>query len=271
MMDSGHFNTQRERIPGTIATEMMGDETIKIVSLNRAQRANAIDIETAAALAREFEALPDSVKVVVLRSQGGVFSAGVDLEVLDSLSSAPDEAFIRNVVYGTFQRVITLIAHCPVPVIAELQGPALGAAADIVLACDLCVASEEAWIEETWNSFGLIPALGGAFELTRAVGRRRALKLLLSAPRLTASECQALGLIQEVVSSGAVRQAATDLALSIATNERETIVAMKAMVRHDSSSHLSAYLSAAVDQQIPLIQAAAFRDRLIAAKTRVHS
>jgi enoyl-CoA hydratase/carnithine racemase len=250
----------RER--SSVDVEWRDQESIKVVRFHRSGRANALDVEMVQLLIAELSDIPDSTKVVILRSDGRVFSSGVDLDLLRELARSTSPAFVRGTVYGTFQELIRRISTCSIPVIAEVQGPALGAAADLVLSCDLCVASENSWIEETWIAVGLISALGGAFELTKAVGRHRALEMLLTARKITSDECLRLGIYQSVVPPEQLSSAALTLAREICTSDKSAIEACKSLVRQDSSPGLANYLATAQERQLQLIFSEQFRKDL---------
>lgn len=242
-----------------VSIEWFDDQSIKVVRFHRPERANALDVITVQAISQEINSIPDKTKVVILGSIGTTFSAGVDLSLLEKLATTSSSEFIRQTVYGAFQGLIRSISTCPVPVIAEIQGPALGAAADLVLACDLCVGGEEAWIEETWTVYGLISALGGSFELTNVLGRYRSLEALLTARRLTSVECYQLGIFQSVVPSESLSNSVMELARRIAQLDRSTLEACKSLVRRQSEPELMANLRSARDFQIPLILSEDFR------------
>jgi enoyl-CoA hydratase/carnithine racemase len=243
-------------------------EEIKIVEFARLECANALDLSTTEMLSHEILSVPDEIKVIVLRSKGRVFSAGADFELLQQIARERRADFTRSAVYGAFQGLIRSIATCPVPVIVEVQGAALGAGADLVLSCDLCVAGEEASIEETWSRYGLISALGGSFELTRAVGRFRALEIMLSARRVTSQECLSLGLFNVVVPGDSLRTTTMKLAANISALDRATIEACKSLIRSDSQSGLATYSGNALDKQLSLIMSENFRDQVGAIQHR---
>lgn len=221
------------------------------VRICRSRRGNSLTPDVARDLGAAIEHAGSSARCVVLESEGGIFCAGADLEFLLGLEGSTTE-HVEQVVYECFQGMIRAICQCPVPVVARLQGGAAGAGADLLLACDLVVASDRAWIQESWIEIGATSALAGAHHLTRSVGRVRALDLLLSSRRIGAHEALALGLVNRVVHPGQLDEAVADLCATVLERDPEAVRAMKALVRvgdqrsRDSALSVGARLQSAL-------------------------
>jgi enoyl-CoA hydratase/carnithine racemase len=241
-----------------VATDV-GDT--RTVTITRSERANSLDLETVANLTAAVIGADDTTKVLVLGSSGEVFCGGADKQLLADLAS-DDHGALRGLAYSTFQRLIVAIAECPVPVIMRIQGPALGAGADLAMAGDLKIASQNAWLEETWVKYGLVAALGGAYELTSTIGRSAALHTLLTAHRLDAHRCFELGLFQNVVKTVELDTTIDALTGVICQLDRAAIVATKAMVRRISDPGLLSCLRDARERQLVLFGSDGFRQAL---------
>lgn len=164
----------------------------------RPERHNAFDEELIGALA---EALgeageDDEVRVVVLAGEGRSFSAGADLAWMRR-AAAYDEAANRADARALALMLKTL-DECPKPVVARVQGAALGGGAGLVAACDIAIAAERATFGTTEVRLGLVAAVISPFVL-RAIGPRQARRLLLTGERIDAARALAIGLVHEVV------------------------------------------------------------------------
>jgi len=167
------------------------------VTLNRPERRNALTRSMLRELRLVFEAHAEQedLRLGILAGAGPVaFSAGGDLDDLAVLeSSAELEAFAREGLAA-----LDAIRGFPVPTVAALNGVTLGEAAELALACDMRVAAPDAWIGFVHAHLHLSPAFGGGTDLVRLLGRARALELLATARRLSASEAYALGIVNRV-------------------------------------------------------------------------
>jgi 2-(1,2-epoxy-1,2-dihydrophenyl)acetyl-CoA isomerase len=147
----------------------------------------------------------DSVRCVVIAGAGGHFCAGADLrqsfqddpQLMDHLESYMD----------AFHGLIQSIVRCPKPVIASLEGAAVGFGADLAFACDLRVAASTAYVQEKFVNLGLMPDGGGTFWLPRLVGTARAMQMILLAERVEATELLRLGVVASVVTPPGLREA----------------------------------------------------------------
>lgn len=175
------------------------ENRIGIITLNRPDKLNAFsaamhaDLRTALAAMAEDEA----VRVVVLTGAGRAFSSGQDLT-----EGLPRHADGRIDLSGPLARdynpLIQRLMAFPKPVIAALNGPAVGASANIALACDIVVAARSAYIQEAFSKIALVPDAGGTWILPRLVGVKRAVALCLTADKVNADEARAMGLVYKV-------------------------------------------------------------------------
>lgn len=172
------------------------NERIAWLKLNRPQSFNAmndglVDELQQALLDAEKD---EEVRVIVLTGEGKAFCAGGDLSYLESLHSVQQRTdFIEKV--GLLTKTITLMSK---PVIAMVNGVAAGAGANLMLACDLIYASENAKFAQSFLKVGLIPDCGGLYFLPKTVGLHKAKELMFTADLINATEALNLGMVNKV-------------------------------------------------------------------------
>ena len=187
------------------------EESFAVITLNRPP-ANAIS----EALIRELnDALAsveqdDSVRAVIITGSGDrIFCAGADLG--SAFSGGQVDAFIR---FGN--AVLRKIERFPKPVIAALNGHALGGGCEIAMACHLRVLKESARMGQTESNLGIIPGFGGTQRMPRLIGRAKALEFMILGTQVPAAECLALGLVNKLTKDGETLNEAKALARQIA-------------------------------------------------------
>jgi enoyl-CoA hydratase len=189
---------------------------LAIVTIDRPRVLNALNAATFDDLAAAFDALAAdaSIRVVLLTGVGGrAFAAGADIRELAALNPDDAKAFaLRG--QGVFRTIETLGK----PVIACIQGFALGGGCELAMACTLRIAADDARFGQPEVKLGVIPGYGGTQRLPRLVGRGRALKLLLTGAVIDAHEALRIGLVDEVVSPDRLMTRATALAFEIIAN-----------------------------------------------------
>lgn len=187
---------------------------VATLSINRPASRNALALQTMAELDSALgEVLGGTARVLVIRGVGAhAFCAGGDLKELERMRSESDAAAMARRMWATLDRIPAL----DIPVIAGLNGDALGGGAELAVACDFRVAASHARFGFAQIKLGLMPAWGAGERLSALVGRGRALHLLLSGETLTAEEAMRAGVIEEVVESARFDERLDVLALSIA-------------------------------------------------------
>jgi len=173
------------------------------VVLDRPSRRNAMGGTMREDLAEVFEVAAGDwergdVRVIVLRGEGGAFCAGGDVANLLRMHSSGDDEGLRTLL-SKGERVVRAIRAFPGPVIASIDGPAVGAGLTLALACDLRVCTDESMLGMAFAKIGLHPDWGGTFLLTRAVGEARALDLCLTARIVLGPEAERIGLVHHSV------------------------------------------------------------------------
>jgi enoyl-CoA hydratase len=193
---------------------------VRVLVLNRPRARNAIDRMTAEAIegaVDEFEERAD-LRVMVIRAAGPAFCAGMDLK-----------AFLRGERPSTQRRGFAGIVECPPakPTIAAVEGPAVAGGFEIVLACDLVVASTTASFALPEVRRGLVAAGGGLLRLPTRLPMHRALEIALTGESLSALEADVLGLLNRLTPPGEAHGVALSLARSIAVNGPLALAATK--------------------------------------------
>jgi len=192
---------------------------VEVVTLNRPGRRNALSLD----LMRELiEALDEAgrdqdVRAVILAASGKVFSSGHDL---GEMTGRDINEYRR--LFDVWSELMTKVQSIPQPVIAEVQGVATAAGCQLVATCDLAVASEQAAFATPGVKIGLF-CTTPMVALSRAVGRKRALEMLLTGEMVPASTAAEWGLVNQVVPPGELREASLRLAARIAQASSLTV------------------------------------------------
>lgn len=168
------------------------------VTMARPEVFNAFDELMIAELERAFAQLGDDsgVRAIVLAGEGKHFSAGADLRWMQRASAASVEWNLDDA--RRFAAMLARIETCPKPIVARVQGAALGGGVGLACACDIAIAAESASFCVSETRFGILPAVIGPYVIN-AVGKRQAKRLALTATRIAAAEALAIGLVQQVV------------------------------------------------------------------------
>lgn len=190
------------------------DQSVAILTINRPAVLNALSTQTLDELRQALLDLQrdEAVRVVVLTGAGEKsFVAGADIKELAQQTPVSLRALGQ-----AGQRVFDLVETLGKPVIAAINGFALGGGCELAMACTIRLASENAKLGQPEINLGLIPGYGGTQRLARLVGRGRALDMLLTGAPINAQEAYRIGLVNRVVPAGELMAAATALATQLA-------------------------------------------------------
>jgi enoyl-CoA hydratase/carnithine racemase len=238
------------------------DGAVLTVTLDRADQLNAQTPATWTALAGVGASLDDDVRVVVLRGAGRSFSAGLDRSLfsadpatnggLGELGRMPAEEAQERI--RAYQAGFRWLRSPGVVSIAAVQGHAIGAGAQLALACDLRVFTEDAALSLPEVTLGLVPDLTGTSNLVELVGYSRALEMCLTGRAVSAAEARAVGLANLVVGASELDAAVADLIAAITAHpiraSRATAALVRSAVRNDPTAQDAAERAA----QVPLLQ-----------------
>jgi len=208
--------------------------SIAIITLNRPEVRNAIDAATGLAVDAALTAAEtdETVRVVVLTGHGPAFCAGADLKALDA---GEPEAFVEDRGWAGVTSRDRLK-----PLIAAVEGPALAGGCELVLACDLAIASTDASFGLPEVKHGLIAAAGGAARLPHQVPAKVAMEMLLTGDAVPAERALALGLVNAVVPRGCALDTAIALANRIALHPPLAVAATRTIADHSAEHGLAA-------------------------------
>jgi enoyl-CoA hydratase/carnithine racemase len=229
-------------------------EGIMSITLNRPETRNAISDEDMLKSLMDSLAEADhdmSIRVVVLTGAGRAFCSGGNLNRMGESGGLSDRVPAqtwRNYRAG-IQQLPLLFEAMEVPVIAAVNGPAIGAGCDLACMCDMRIAAESAQFAESFVKVGLVPGDGGAWLLPRIVGFSKACEMALTGDTLSAEQALACGLVSAVVQNDALLSEAHRLALRIAANPPHIVRMTKRLLRAAHNSNLPAVLEAAAAMQ----------------------
>jgi enoyl-CoA hydratase/carnithine racemase len=188
------------------------DGAFACLTLNRPEKRNALSLEMMQSIIAALHQIgkDPNIKVVILGAKGKVFSAGHDLgEMVDRELDAYQHLF------GVCVEMMELIQTIPQPVIAVVQGPATAAGCQLVATCDLAVAADTAWFATPGVKIGLFCSTP-MVAVSRSIGRKRMMEMLLTGDPIPAAEAKAAGLVNRVVPADQLESAARELAEKIA-------------------------------------------------------
>ncbi len=207
----------------TIIVETRG--RVGLITLDRPEALNALNeqlIEELSEALDEFEA-DDEIGCIVITGSEKAFAAGADIKEMASKSFV--EAYVGDFL-GPWDR----LARCRKPTIAAVCGFALGGGCELALMCDIILAAENAKFGQPEIQLGIMPGAGATQRLTRAVGKAKAMEMILSGRRMDASEAEECGLVTRVVPSAALMEETMIVADKIAANSRAAVMMAKEAV-----------------------------------------
>lgn len=205
--------------------------------VNRPQALNALNTATLAELevAIATVAADSAARALLLTGAGEkAFVAGADISEMQSLNATQAAAFSQ-----AGMRVMHALEALPVPVIALVNGYALGGGCELALACDWIIASERAVFGQPEVNLGIPPGFGGTQRLLRRVGRARAMELVTTGRQVRAEEAQAIGLVTQVVPAASLMETGLAAARSIAAKGPLAVRLAKQAVQHGADLDLA--------------------------------
>ena len=207
----------------TLIVETRG--AVGLITLNRPQALNALNSTVLKELLQahsDFEA-DDAIGAIVLTGSERAFAAGADIKEMQPLQFA--EVYSRDLLGGWDD-----VAKVRKPVIAAVSGFALGGGCELAMMCDFIIASETAKFGQPEITLGVIPGMGGSQRLTRAVGKSKAMDLILTGRMMDAAEAERAGLVSRVVAPDRLLDEALEAAAKIASLSRPSVLMAKEAV-----------------------------------------
>lgn len=191
------------------------------------------------------------VRAIVLTGAGSAFSAGGNVNDMKSkagmFAGSPYE--LRNGYRGGIQRIPLALNDLEVPMVAAVNGPAVGAGCDLAMMADLRIASRKAWFAESFVQLGIIPGDGGAWLLSNALGPQRAAQMALTGDRVDADTALKWDLVVDVVDADDLLPAAHELAGRIAKNPPHATRMAKRLLKESRTSDLREVLELSATMQ----------------------
>jgi 2-(1,2-epoxy-1,2-dihydrophenyl)acetyl-CoA isomerase len=204
------------------------------IRLNRPEKMNAIGTLTRGQLADAIKQAErdDAIRVVVLTGSGRAFCSGADVtEMLgDGAMRTPED--VGNVLRNEYMPMLMRLRTMPKPVIAAMNGPAVGIGASYALACDIRIATPEAYLLEAFINIGLAPDGGVSWLLPRLAGTGVAYEMFFTGKPLSAADAHRLGVVNRVVPQERLEEEVRELAAQIASQPRQALAAAKRAVNH---------------------------------------
>ena len=212
------------------------DGPIAVLKINRPEALNALNEQTLRDLMHAVTELETDrdISVVILTGEGKAFIAGADIKHMVKLTPLQAKVFAE---YG--HNLLNKIEASRLPFIAAVNGYALGGGCEVMMACDIAIASTKAKIGQPEINLGISPGFGGTQRLTRHIGRMRAKELLLTGDNISAQEAHELGLVNKVVEPEALMVTAMELAGKIASKSDVQISFIKALVNKGADIDLA--------------------------------
>lgn len=208
---------------------------VGVLTLNRPKALNALNnelITELAAAARKFEADPE-ISVMVLTGSEKAFAAGADIAAMKDWGYS--DVYNDNYLGGDWQYLHQLRK----PIIAAVAGYALGGGCELAMLCDIIIAADNARFGQPEIKLGIIPGYGGTQRLPRAVGKAKAMDLILTARNIKAEEASAMGLVSRVVPTENLMEEVMDIAQGIAAMSLPSLMMAKESVNRAYESNLA--------------------------------
>jgi len=233
-------------------------EGVATLRLNRPEKMNALDMDMRAELivAAKEMAADDSVRVVVLTGTGRAFCGGGDV------SSMPLEAtpFTGRKRLVKLHDLLITLTTMEKPVISAINGHAVGAGCNLALAGDIIIANEKAKFGQVFVNVGLVPDMGGAFFLTRAVGLYKAKELVFTGELIDANEAQRIGIVNRVYPSEEFDNAVSQLAAKFTKAPTRALGLAKLLLNKSFENSLPSMLDLEMYAQSAMMQSEDFKE-----------
>ena len=223
------------------------DGAVVTATLNRPDERNAISETAHSEEIAEFcaEVTQDiSIRAVILTGAGKAFCAGGNIKLMQAKSGmfSGSPYALRNAYRTGIQLIPTALYELEVPVIAAINGPAIGAGLDLACMCDIRIAADTAIFAESFVKLGIVPGDGGAWLLPRVIGMARASQLTLTGEAIDAAKALDFGLISEALPADTLMERARAVAASVAANPGHATRMAKRLLREGQDMKLAPLL-----------------------------
>lgn len=229
-----------------IDKKVQGHEGIWLLTLNHPEASNAINDEMIAQLEEvlHLATQDQSCRVIMLTGAGKSFCAGGDVKAMKDRSGmfAGDPYELKRRYQAGIQRIPLAMEKCDKPIIALVNGAAIGAGCDLACMADLRLAAQSARFGETFCKLGLVPGDGGAYFLSRIIGYSRALEMFLTGDIYNAQAALEMGLVTKICPDNELLSSGIELARRIAANAPVAISLTKRAIKESRRQELSSHL-----------------------------
>ncbi|MEW6622671.1 MAG: enoyl-CoA hydratase-related protein [Bacillota bacterium] len=219
---------------------------VAVITINRPKQLNAINTQVLKELDKVIDLIEqdNEMLVLVITGAGGkAFVAGADVEAMSKMTSLEAYEFVK-----LGQRVFIRLERLSKPVLAAINGYALGGGCELALACDIRISGDRAKFGQPEVNLGIIPGFGGTQRLPRLIGKSKAMKLILTGDIIGAEEAYKLGIVDQVVPNDELMQTVMDIAAKIASKAPFAVQQAKAAINYSSG-----YMDEACDYEASLI------------------
>jgi len=208
---------------------------VGVITFNRPEALNALSTGLIRDLSEALESFEEdqSIRAMVLTGSEKAFAAGADIKEMANLSFV--DAYVRDFITQDWERITT----CRKPIVAAVSGYALGGGCEIAMMCDIIIASDTARFGQPEITLGIIPGSGGTQRLARAVGKAKAMDMVLTGRQIDAKEAESAGLVSRVVPFNELRAEAIKLAGRISEMSLPTILMAKEAVNRSFETTLA--------------------------------
>jgi 2-(1,2-epoxy-1,2-dihydrophenyl)acetyl-CoA isomerase len=229
--------------------ELKIENNVAWISLNRPEVFNSFNREMAFLLQETLDncANDTNVRAIVITGNGKAFCAGQDLKEVTDPELNPG---FRKILEEHYNPIIQKIRNIEKPIIAAVNGVAAGAGANIALACDIVVASENASFIQAFSKIGLIPDSAGTFFLPRLIGFQKATALMMLGDKVSAVEALNMGMIYKIFPTGLFDEEVMTLATTLAQMPTKAIGLTKRLLNQSMTNNLEQQLALESDLQI---------------------
>lgn len=228
-------------------------DKIAFLTFNRPEVFNSFNREMALLLQSELDAAEKNpeVRAIVITGNGKAFCAGQDLKEVTSPELNPG---FKKILEEHYNPIISRIRKIEKPIIAAVNGVAAGAGANIALACDVVIASENASFIQAFSKIGLVPDSAGTFFLPRLIGFQKASALMMLGDKVSAVEAEKLGMVYKTVSSENFMDEVNNIATTMANMPTKALGLTKRLLNYSLNSSLDEQLDLESKLQIEAAQ-----------------
>ncbi len=211
---------------------------VRILTLNRPKKRNALATSLLENIAKALEEADgdDKINAIIITGGSKIFAAGADIHEMAPKGAPEGLSDPRPALWGKIRSIRK-------PIIAAVEGWCLGAGNELLLCCDIAIASAEAKFGQPETNLGIIPGAGGSATLMRIIGRGRAMKMVLTGEPISAHEALSYGLVAQVEEVGTVFEAAKEVAEKISSRAPLAMQQAKAVIKAGFETPHSAHLT----------------------------